>query len=87
VLQYILLILVAYLGYRYFSWTGAAVVVVAWFVLGYVYRATQSRASTNAAVQVISNPLSDDEKLHMNVMRERDQRMAERESSKGRYKR
>ena len=85
-LQYILLILIAYVGYRYFGWTGAAVVVVAWFALGYIYRTMQARASTNKAVQVISNPLSDAEKLHLNVMRERDQRMAEREASKNNYR-
>ena len=84
-LQYILLILVAYLAYRYFGWTGAAIVIVAWFVLGYLYRWMQARSSTNAAVQVISNPLSDAEKLHLNVTRERDQRMAEREESKNKY--
>ena len=84
-LQYLLLIVLAYLGYRYFSWPGAAVVVVAWFGLGFLYRTVQARASRDAAVQVISKPLSDSEKQHLSDMRERDQRMAEREAAKSRY--
>lgn len=86
-LQYLLLVVLAYLAYRYFSWTGAAIVVVAWFALGYLYSVLRARASTKAAVQVISAPLSDDEKHHMSEMRERDRRMAEREASKNRYPR
>jgi uncharacterized membrane-anchored protein YitT (DUF2179 family) len=77
-LQYILLIVLAYLGYRYFNWQGAVAVVVLWFVLGYVYRMLQARASTRAAVQVISSPLSADEKLQMNVQHDHNQKMAER---------
>jgi len=85
-LQYLALAVLAIFGFHFFSWPGAALVVVVWFGLSYIYRSRQSQTSTDAAVAVISQPLSDAEKQHLSDVRDRDQRMTERETAKKNYR-
>jgi len=81
-LQYLAVAVLAIFGFHFFSWPGAALVVVAWFALSYIYRNRQSQSSTAAAVQVISKPLSESEKQVWSDMQDRDHRMSDREAAK-----
>lgn len=85
-MQYILLAVLAYLGYRFYSWWGVLAVVVAYIVITVVYRMARANADKRAAVQIVGTPLSDAEKAHLSLMKERDQRMAERQASKTKYR-
>jgi hypothetical protein len=86
VLQFIALLVAAYLAYRWLGWPAALAVVVAYFAIGYFYRMWRANVDRQAAVQVLRTPLSDAEKIHMDLMKERDQRMSERQATKNKYR-
>lgn len=85
-LQFIALLIAAGAAYYYLGWPWALAVVVAYFAIGYFYRMWRANADRQAAVQVLRTPLSDAEKIHMDLMKERDQRMAERQATKNKYR-
>ena len=85
-LQFIALLIAAGVAYYYFKWPAALAVVVAYLAIGDFYRMWRAEADRQAAGQVPRTPLSDAEEIHMDLMEERDQRMAERQATKNKYR-
>jgi len=87
VLQFIALAAVAYCAYRWLGgWPAAAGVVVIYFLATYMYRTSRERSLRVNAALIVATPLSDAEKAHLGVMRERDQRMSERQAAKNKLR-
>lgn len=86
-LQFIALAAVAFCAYRWLGgWPTAAGVVVIYFLVMYVYRSSRERSQRVNAALIVGTPLSDAEKAHLGEMRERDQRMSERQSAKNKFR-
>jgi hypothetical protein len=87
VLQFIVLAAAAYCAYRWLGgWPTAAGVVVIYFLVSYIYRSSRERSQRVNGALIVATPLSDAEKAHMGLMRERDQRMAERQAAKNKFR-
>jgi hypothetical protein len=83
VLQYIVLAAVAYCAYRWLGgWPVAAGVVLVYLLVTSLYRSSRARSQAVNGALIVARPLSDSEKAHLDVMRERDQRMTERQTAK-----
>ena len=79
-LQYLLLLVVAFFAYQWKGWPAALGVVVAYIVIVALYRMSRAKADKQAAIQVLRTPLSDAEKIHVSEIKERNQRLEERRS-------
>jgi hypothetical protein len=85
VLQYIALAVAAFCAYQWLGgWPVAAGVVLVYFLATSLYRSSRARSQAVNGALIVARPLSDAEKTHLGVMRERDQRMAERQATKTR---
>jgi hypothetical protein len=83
VLQFIAVAAAAYCAYRWLGgWPMAAAVVVAYFLLSYLYRSSRERSERVQAALIVGTPLSPEEKLHLGNMQERNQRLAARQAAK-----
>jgi hypothetical protein len=82
VLQWIVVLVVAYFAYRYLGWPAAAGTVVIYLLGSYLYRSSREASERVKGALIISTPLSAEEKAHMGDMAERNQRMAQRQSGK-----
>jgi hypothetical protein len=82
-LQWILLLAVAYAAYRWLGgWPEAAGVVALYLVGSYWYRSSRAHSERVKGALIISAPLSDSEKAHMGAIAERNERMAQRPMGK-----
>jgi hypothetical protein len=52
----------------------------------YMYRSSRERSQRVNGALIVGTPLSDAEKAHLGVMRERDQRMSERQAAKNKLR-
>jgi hypothetical protein len=87
VLQFIALAAAAFCAYRWLGgWPSAAGVVVIYFLVMYMYRSSRERSQRVNGALIVATPLSDAEKAHLGVMRERDQRMSERQAAKNKLR-
>ena len=88
-LLFLIFLVAGYFGYHYFGWTGvggaAALYLVSFLILA-MLRTSRERSDRVKGALLVGTPMSDSEKLHMSVMRERDQRMSDRESGKNKYR-
>ena len=88
-LLFLIFLVAAYFGYRWFGWTGvggAGVLFVVAYLLQSVFRTSRERSERVKGALLVGTPLSESEKLHMSNMKERDQRMAERQETKNKYR-
>lgn len=81
-LQWILVIVVAYFAFRWLGWPAAAGTVVLYLIGSYLYRKSREHSERVKGALIVSMPLSDSEKIHMESMQERNQRLAQRQSGK-----
>ncbi len=82
-LQWIVVLVVAYCAYRWAGgWPVAAGVIVLYVIGSYLYRKSREHSERVKAALIVSMPLSDAEKIHMESMQERNQRLAQRQSGK-----
>ena len=82
-LQFIVVAAAAYCAYRWLGgWPAAAGVVAVYLLVSYLYRSSRERSERVKAALIVAMPMSDAEKAHMGLMRERNQRMAERHAAK-----
>jgi hypothetical protein len=81
-LQWILVLVVAYFAFRWAGWPAAAGVIVLYLIGSYLYRKSREHSDRVTGALIVSMPLSDSEKIHMESMQERNQRLAQRQSGK-----
>jgi hypothetical protein len=87
VLQFIALAAAAYCAYRWLGgWPAAAGIVGIYFLVMYMYRSSRERSQRVNAALIVATPLSDAEKAHLGQMRERDERMADRQAAKNKFR-
>ena len=88
-LLFLIFLVAGYFGYRWFGWTGvggAGVLFLAAYVGQSLYRKAREHSNRVKGALLVGTPLSDSEKLHMSNMRERDSRMADRQTAKNKYR-
>jgi hypothetical protein len=81
-LQWLLVLVVAYFAFRWLGWPAAAGVIVLYLIGSYLYRKSREHSERVKGALIVSMPLSAEEKIHMETMRDRNQRLADRQSGK-----
>ncbi|MBV8365112.1 MAG: hypothetical protein JO194_01290 [Candidatus Eremiobacteraeota bacterium] len=83
-LQWVLVLVAAYLAYRFLgnNWLAAAGVIVVYLLFSTWYRISQERSKRVQGALIVSMPLTDLEKAHMGAISERNERLAQRQSQR-----
>lgn len=76
--QWVLVLIVAYMAFRWAGWPAAAATVVVYLIASYIYRKSREHSDRVKGALIVSMPLSADEKIHMEAIGDRNQRLAQR---------
>lgn len=83
--QWILVLITAYMAYRLTgswlgtnSWMASVAVVVVYLIASTMYRKSREHSDRVKGALIVSMPLSAEEKIHMEAIGDRNQRLAKR---------
>jgi len=85
VLQWVLVLVVAYLAYHYLGgqdWLAAGGVILIYLLASWWFRVSRERSNRLKGAEIVGRPLSDSEKVHFGDMSERNDRLAERQTQR-----
>ena len=74
-IRLIILLVIAYFGYRYYGWYGAGGVIIAYLLLTFILASINANRNRQKADSLLHQKLSDEEKAHLGAVGDHEKAM------------